>query len=98
MSDFNDPRNPLHRDPIYGGYNDPALRNLRSEAFASNYGWAWLLGLILVVGVLIFAFGQSDGPRMAQTDTSPAMKLTPAPAPVPPATMAPKTAPAAPGQ
>jgi hypothetical protein len=70
MSDFRDPRDPIHRDPLYDGLNEPALNQMRSQAVGPGMALAWFIGLVLFIGVLIFAFGGSDNPQVAGTDAN----------------------------
>lgn len=77
MTDYRDPRNPdlNRREP-------PIVR--RTDAASSSY-WAWIAGIVLVVLVLILAFG--SGPVTKRSATNGAN---------PPATTGQGTAPPAP--
>ncbi|MEX0591776.1 MAG: hypothetical protein WD207_11900 [Xanthobacteraceae bacterium] len=100
MSDYRDPRDPIRRDPLYDGLNDPALNQMRAQAVGPGMALAWFLGLVLFIGVLIFAFGGSDNPRVAGTETgqpAPAGETRTGPEPTPaPSTTPPANTPATP--
>jgi len=97
MSDYRDPRDPVHRDPAYDALNPRLAHELRSQSYSPGTAAAWFVGIALFIGVLIFAFGTGDNPRVADTDTTPPATQTqpvnppaatppaPAPAPQPPA-------------
>jgi hypothetical protein len=96
MSDYRDPRDPVHRDPAYDGFSDRTARDMQAQAFSPGTAVAWFVGIALFIGVLIFAFGNSDT-QVAETQTTPpattSSPTTPAtpPAATPPAqTPAPK--------
>jgi hypothetical protein len=65
MSDFRDPRDPIHRDPIY---SDASINHMRSQAMGPGMALAWFFGLVLFIGILIFAFGGAENPRVADTE------------------------------
>lgn len=69
MSDYRDPRDPIQRDPMYDGLNDPSLNRMRSQALGPGVALAWFFGLILFIGILIFAFGGAENPQVADTET-----------------------------
>jgi hypothetical protein len=79
MSDYRDP--PYH-DPDYG--NMYQANRLRSEAYGSSMLWLWLIGVILVMGVMIYVVGGSDE-QTAQFDAVPPANAPAAPATTPPA-------------
>lgn len=60
MSDYRDPRDPVHRDPAYDGFSDRSARDMQAQAFSPGTAVAWFVGIALFIGVLIFAFGSSD--------------------------------------
>jgi hypothetical protein len=75
MSEFRDPRDPIqrdpiHRDPLYDGMNERSFAHARNEGVGPGMALAWFFGLVLFIGVLIFAFGGSDSPQVAGTETS----------------------------
>lgn len=69
MSDYRDPRDPITRDPLYGGVNDPSITQMRSQALGPGMALAWFVGLVLFIGILIFAFGGAENPQVADTET-----------------------------
>jgi hypothetical protein len=69
MSDFRDPRDPIRRDPLYDEVNHPSFDRVPSQAFGPGMALAWFVGLVLFIGILIFAFGGADNPQVADTDT-----------------------------
>jgi hypothetical protein len=102
MSDYRDPRDPIHRDPLYDGLNTPHVSDDRNQGAGAGMALAWFLGIVLFVGVLIFAFGGSDNPRVAETQTGQPAPTgetrkgpEPAPSATPPATSPSNPAPAA---
>jgi hypothetical protein len=66
MSDFRDPRDPIYRDPVYG---DASINQMRSQAMGPGMALAWFFGLVLFIGILIFAFGGAESPQVASTET-----------------------------
>lgn len=68
MSDFRDPRDPIRRDPLYDHIDNPNF-NADSGGAGPGVALAWFLGLVLFIGVLIFAFGGADNPQVADTET-----------------------------
>jgi hypothetical protein len=66
MSDFRDPRDPIYRDPVYG---DASINEMRAKAMSPGMALAWFFGLVLFIGVLMFAFGGSQNPQVADTET-----------------------------
>jgi len=98
MSDYRDPRDPVHRDPAYDALNDRVTPDLQTQAFSPGTAVAWFVGIALFIGVMIFAFGGSDT-QVAETQTTPpATDIRPAPNPAPPAATPPLQAPPAPKQ
>lgn len=94
MSDYRDPRDPVHRDPAYDGFSERTARDLQAQAFSPGTAVAWFVGIALFIGVLIFAFGGGDT-QVAETPTTPpatqsAPKTTPPAATPPTQTPAPK--------
>ncbi|MCC6947067.1 MAG: hypothetical protein IT539_04795 [Bradyrhizobiaceae bacterium] len=67
MSDFRDPRDPIRRDPLYDSIDSPNFADSRGAGAGSAL--AWFLGLVLFIGVLIFAFGGAQNPQVADTET-----------------------------
>jgi hypothetical protein len=102
MSDYRDPRDPVHRDPLYTAIDDPAMKDPRADSFSPGTAAAWFVGIALFVGILIFAFGSADNQQVAGTDTTPpATDTRPAPNPAPttpPAAVPPAPTPTAPAQ
>jgi len=96
MSDYRDPRDPVHRDPAYDGFSDRSARDMQAQAFSPGTAVAWFVGIALFIGVLIFAFGSSDT-QVADTQTTPpattSKPMTP-PAATPPAATPPAQTPA----
>jgi hypothetical protein len=66
MSDFRDPRDPIHRDPLY---DDPSINPVPPQAFGPGMALAWFVGLVLFIGILIFAFGGTNNPQLADVET-----------------------------
>jgi hypothetical protein len=66
MSDFRDPRDPIYRDPVYG---DASINEMRAQAMSPGMALAWFFGLVLFIGILMFAFGGSENPQVADTET-----------------------------
>jgi hypothetical protein len=97
MSEFRDPREPPLRDPMYGGFNDPSRGSLTQEPIGMAAAVAWIAGILLVIGVMVYAIGGGEGVRTAQYETTPpAAKIKPAPKPATPAP--PAQLPPSPGQ
>jgi hypothetical protein len=92
MSDYRDPRDPIRRDPLYDGLNAPETMN-RAQSAGAGMALAWFLGIVLFVGVLIFAFGSSDNTRVAETQPAPAGQTRTGPEPAPSTTPPPAAAP-----
>lgn len=87
MSDYRDPRDPIYRDPAYDALNPQTVNDLRAQSYSPGVAVAWFVGIVLFVGVLIFAFS-GENPQVAGTDTTPpATQMQPAnpPAATPPA-------------
>jgi hypothetical protein len=98
MSDYRDPRDPVYRDPTYDALGPRSAHDLRSQSYSPGVAAAWFVGIVLALGVLIYAFS-GENPQVAGTDTTPppATKTQPAnpPAATPPAPApAPTTPPA----
>lgn len=85
MSDYRDPRDPIQRDPAYGAFNSPA-HDLRAQSYSPGMAAAWFVGIALFIGILIFAFGGNENPRVAESGPTPpaATGTQPAPAPATP--------------
>ena len=99
MSDFRDPRDPVFRDPVY---SDPTINEMRSKAMGPGMALAWFFGLVLFIGILIFAFGGAENPQVADVDTgrtapTGVTRNGPEPAPAP-STQPPANNPAAPAK
>lgn len=84
MSDYRDPRDPVHRDPAYDGFGDRTARDLQAQAFSPGTAVAWFVGIALFIGVLIFAFGSSDT-QVAETRITPPATSSPSTPATPPA-------------
>jgi hypothetical protein len=80
MSDFRDPHNPVGIPGGYGHeYDHQAVRRMQAEAIGSAWGMGPIIGLLLLLGVLFFAFSTGDNQRVAQNDTAPPATSEPAP-------------------
>jgi hypothetical protein len=80
MSDFRDPRDPS----MPYGYDRDAVRRMQAEAYGGVWGFGPIIGLLLLLGVMFFAFSGSDYPRVATNETTPAA-TEPSTTPTPPA-------------
>jgi len=69
MSEFRDPRDPIRRDPLYNNLDNPNYRYADSQGAGAGVALAWFLGLVLFIGVLIFAFGGAQNPQVADSET-----------------------------
>ncbi len=79
MSDFRDPRDPAA--PYT--YDRDAVRRMQAEAYGGAWGFGPIIGLMLLLGVMFFAFSGSDSTRVATNNTPPA--TTEPATPLPPA-------------
>lgn len=69
MSEFRDPREPIRRDPLYDHLDNPNFPAADSRSAGPGVALAWFIGLVLFIGVLIFAFGGAQSPEVADTET-----------------------------
>lgn len=84
MSDFRDPRDPgVPGDDNYG-LNREEIRRMQAEAYGGAWGFGPIVGLLLLLGVMFFAFSGSENTRVATNDT-PATATEPSVTPTPPA-------------
>ncbi len=79
MSDFRDPR-----DPVPYSYDQDAVRRMQAEAMGNAWGLGPIIGLVLLLGVLFFAFSGSENTRVAQNETPPATTTNPVTPPISP--------------
>ena len=81
MTDYRDP-NRMDYDP----YRRTDRYLDRDEPMSAGT-WGWVLGIVLVIGVMIYAFGtRTDGTQVAQSPSNPHAESRPAPkAPTTPA-------------
>ena len=67
MSDFRDPREPLNPH----SYDREAVRRMQAEAMGGAWGFGPIIGLLLLLGVMFFAFSGTDSQQVAQNEPSP---------------------------
>lgn len=80
MSDFRDPRDPN----MPYTYDRDAVRRMQAEAYGGVWGFGPIIGLLLLLGVMFFAFSGSENTRVATNETPPA-STEPSTPPAPPA-------------
>jgi hypothetical protein len=79
MSDFRDPREPMGAYDYRHGYDHQSVRRMQAEAMGTAWGMGPIIGLLLLLGVMFFAFSASDTTQVARNEPAPPATTQPAP-------------------
>lgn len=77
MSDFRDPRDPAGTYNYGHGYDHQSVRRMQAEAMGTAWGMGPIIGLLLLLGVMFFAFSTKDPAQVAQNERPPVTEQAP---------------------